>query len=221
MGYLCWPYLDDPAAPSAFKTSAKLVDVNAALLSPPAAPPLVRDPFAPAAALASQSAHPSAVKARSGTPLSAPDRPAAPGKSAPAPAFVAPSALVLKATLVRGNHRLAVINDSLYGEGDPIRLPESTAPVCAVARVTVDNVVLELNGETAELTFPAMNPTRPGALQQALPAPHASTGSTSSDHAAASEGPGNEVSAKTVTSDRASDTANAPPATSHTTNKTK
>ena len=54
---------------------------------------------------------------------------------------------------------MAVINDSLYSEGEQIPPSFAAVPNCTVARVDFDRVVLDMVGTSAELLYP--DPTAP------------------------------------------------------------
>jgi hypothetical protein len=157
MGYFCWSHFDAPAvmAPPA-KAAAKTPELTAALLSPPAAPDLERDPFAP----------PTVEMPPEPAPR-APDKQAKATTAPGAPATVAqgnkprqPGApvqriegLVLSGTYVRGKRRMAVINGLLYSEGEQITPVGPTAVTASVARVEVDRVIVSMDGRHAELAY--------------------------------------------------------------------
>lgn len=78
--------------------------------------------------------------------------------------------LVLHGTYLRGNHRVALINKAVYHEGDQITLDEETGTFCRIAEISIDKVVLDLNGEMAELSYPNfLAPPPPQNPQQQLP----------------------------------------------------
>lgn len=157
MGYLCWPYVDDPVLPPAPKAKAAPVELTAAMLSPPAAPPLGRDPFGSAPPPAKPAEKLTRQRGKTPAPPQAAEQPVA---AIARPAVIpAPSSLVLSGTYLRGGHHVAIINHAVYGEGETIAPPDPTLVDCRVVHVGVDKVMLDLNGQTAELTYPALLPS--------------------------------------------------------------
>jgi hypothetical protein len=159
LGYLCWPYLDEPVTAPKSKGAPKAVELPTALLAPPEAPDLDHDPFGSRAASAPPvtkltSAAKSASAAKVSGPVSASTKPEGAAKTTAALTVSAPSTLVLSGTYIRGNRRVAVINDSLYSEGEQISTSLATVPNCSVARVDIDRVLLNVAGKTAELSYP-------------------------------------------------------------------
>lgn len=153
IGYLCWPYLATPSAPPAPKKTSEREELTAAMLAPPPFSPLERDPFG-VLTTDENLTHPShnafpAFRAQ-GSLASAG---AVPRHSTAYPAD-ALGGLVLLGTYVRGAHRAALINHSVYTEGDAITLDEQTGAICRVAAINLDKVVLDLNGQMAELSYP-------------------------------------------------------------------
>ena len=171
MGYLCWPYVSDPLPEALALSPGKMPEIAPALLAPPVAPAPDRDPFQqpPVAKPAEEPPPPVVAEV---------PKPAPPPSAAPAPALNPPivvkpelpvdpkdllSGLALNATYVRGDRRLAVINGSLYAEGDQVKLSGPTMLALTLARVYPDNVILERKGQTVELNYPAAEskPARP------------------------------------------------------------
>ena len=169
IGYLCWPYYDDPSNRPDTNRPVKEARVTAALLSPDAALQLSRDPFASAAD--------SNVSA---APGSAAGKPSAPSKAAVAPITGPPSTMILNGTYVRGNQRIAVINGALYAQGEQIPPEDASVENCSVVRVDVDKVVLNFNGAPAELRYTNLAAWEPSIASQST-APKARPGSAVRD----------------------------------------
>lgn len=171
MGYFCWSHLDEaaPAAPGG--AAAKTGELTAVQLQPPAAPALSRDPFVPhdfvppeppvqakketpaatvAGARPEQSAKvtpppPDATKTK---PVTAAARVDSPQKSRIAGDYT------LSGTYVsRGGQRMAIINGSIYTQGQRLAIDKSAKDVVIVDRVDVDKVVLRLQDDTSELVY--------------------------------------------------------------------
>ncbi len=171
MGYLCWPYFDEPSKRSESAGLDQVIQVTAALLSPSVAPALKRDPFKSA-----KSNGPVA----STSPRSTANKPGTAAKAVAAPIAGPPITLVLNGTYVRGNQRIAVINGTVYAQGEQISVEHASVENCSVARVDVDKVVLNFNGATAELRYAntiapespiASHPTAPPRGVKTLPPP--------------------------------------------------
>jgi hypothetical protein len=144
LGYLCWPYLDDPAKPPPSKAN-KAAELTADLLSPPAAADLSRNIFESAQAPGTSPA----PTVRTSSPQSAESAAKKPDETT----TTAPDSLVLSGTFVRGKNRVALINDALYAAGDPIPAAIVSAAGCRVKSVEVDRVLLDIDGRQAELVY--------------------------------------------------------------------
>lgn len=111
------------------------------LLSPTIEPAPQRDPFHPVA------------QPQTGAGTSAADAEAAELKLAaagnPADEFA------LAATIIHGPRRLAVINGSLYGEGEPLKSSVPNGQPCIVAQIHADRVLLDRGGKSVELQYSA------------------------------------------------------------------
>jgi len=150
LGYLCWPYFDDPTA--AKSKPAKSAEPLASLLAVKAPGDVRPDLFeVPVVEIRK------AVKATgsaSGKPGSG--KPVTSQKDVKA-------ALVLSGTYIAGDSRYAIINGSLYSEGDQIVPTKSgkssgkaaaEAPqTCTLKHVDLDKVVLDFQGKTTELRY--------------------------------------------------------------------
>jgi len=180
LGYLCWPYFDDPTAAIKSKAAAKSAEPLASLLAVKAAADVRPDLFEvpkgltrPAARIATGGAGGKSGSAKKG-----------------ASSTGTMEALVLNGTYVAADARYAVINGSLYSEGDQIVLAKSGKPggnlgaeppeACTLKHVDVDKVVLSFQGKSKELHY--ANPPSPAETegqQGGLPARQSSVGSTS------------------------------------------
>lgn len=144
--YCCWPYAGSPAREAAPRADSR-VEITPALLAPAVEPASERDPFRLPNTVSSQ------VK-----PAEKPDK-AAPSPTAAAPAAHAMTAaeltggLVLNATCIRGQHRIAFINGRAYAEGEPLSGESAGTPPCTVAQVYPDKVLLRYLGRQVELTY--------------------------------------------------------------------
>jgi hypothetical protein len=173
LSYLCWPYFEDPTPPSTkTKAAPAVVELTPKILSPTSAPPLTRDPFG-SEAIAQKVA---ASKANQKTGPAEKSKTAAEKKAEPEPPpaekpkIEPPSSLVLNGTYVRGDHRVAVINQAVYAEGERVKLADQAGARCNLHQIEIDRVVLELEAGIAELTYPDLDPPKP-ASSAASPAP--------------------------------------------------
>jgi hypothetical protein len=158
--YCCWSESHDPVVAAPKETAAK-IELTPALLSPASTPVPTRDPFP-------------AVSAKTKVLAVAP-----PGKESLVKIDMAKdtSHLILRATFIHGDRRMAMINSKFYGEGDTlINSPEpdsksrpgkNKAPIpiipfntvktvgqaYQVAEVLEDRVVLKHGEQTVELKF--------------------------------------------------------------------
>jgi hypothetical protein len=173
LGYLCWPYFEDPAVPPQAKAKATaVVELTPAILSPTAAPALTRDPFGSEEAaqkLAASKADRKVGPASQAKPSAAKAEPEPP-PPAEKPKIKPPSSLVLNGTYLRGDHRVAVINQAVYAEGERVKLADHAGVRCNLNQVEIDRVVLELDEGIAELSYPDLNPPQP-APNTAAPSP--------------------------------------------------
>jgi hypothetical protein len=148
LGYLSWPYLDDPAAAKS-KIAAKIGEPLATLLNPKPAGDVRADLFEIPKVIGPTTAKKTSTST-SGNPA------AAAKKSASAHGDELKN-FVLTGTYVAGGRRYAIINGSLYSEGEQVassgRGTKSSPAVCTVSRVEIDKVVLSFQGETKELHY--------------------------------------------------------------------
>jgi hypothetical protein len=151
LGYLCWPYFDDPTAAKA-KPAAKSAEPLASLLAVKAPGEVRADLFeVPVVEIR---------KAAKGTGSTG-GKPGS-GKQSTSPRD-AKASLVLSGTYVAGDSRYAIINGSLYSEGDQIASAKSGRSsgkaaaegpeTCTLKHVDLDKVVLDFQGQTRELRY--------------------------------------------------------------------
>jgi hypothetical protein len=160
MGYFCWSHFEEAAPAAPASGVAKPIEMTAALLKPPAAPELNRDPF-----MAHDAPRPAeATHAAAGLRAPSPPGPLLPGEASRTGASAVggratthgadiTGELVLSGTYVRGNRRMAVINGSIYSQGDRIASSTAGSNAVTVARVDVDRVMLRLDRGTTELLY--------------------------------------------------------------------
>jgi hypothetical protein len=181
--YLAWSHYDLDAAAGALPSN--LPEISADLLRPTAPPPTERDPFGKSVRFElgeTSDERPVPGKTTAGTTpaTSPPGNPANPGnpprpgttgagQSAAAPAArLSPAEaaiivektlaeLVLNATLLSGDQRVAMINGRAYRPGDPVVAADAAAQL-RVAEIHHHRVVLERQGKRVDLTF-ANQPT--------------------------------------------------------------
>ena len=161
MGYFCWSHFEEAAPARPSNEAAKPIEMTAALLKPPAAPELSRDPFLTEGVKAPPTPPTPKPKEVTHGQASAGAKAPAPGakKSDEEPRHAssidasAVAGLILNGTYVRGDQRLAVINGSVYAQGQRISDSAAANPAITVARVDVDKVVLKLGRGTSELLY--------------------------------------------------------------------
>jgi hypothetical protein len=183
LGYLCWPYLDDPAADAKSKAATKPAQSLSALLSPAATGNLRSDLFE-----IPQVATPTVAKK-----AASPANQVSAAKKATADAAARADEFkhfVLSGTYVSGGRRYAVINGALYAEGEQIAATgkgAKTASTYMVSRVEIDKVVLSFQGENKELHYAdpvaPPEPRATGIATSAVDAAQSLTSTTASENA--------------------------------------
>jgi hypothetical protein len=126
----CWSHLDGSSGSNPAQ-ALKIVKAVPGTLTVSAEPPAERDPFA----LPDQQSRPAAmtlVGARRSDEL---------------------ISLRLTGTYLCGKHKLALINDHDYAEGDLIKSNKESADGLLVTAILPDRVLLRRNGRTLELTY--------------------------------------------------------------------
>jgi len=157
VGYCCWPYLAAQEAGPAAEGAGKLPEVTAGMLHPVPAAAAGRDPFR------------SAERVRAPATAKRPASSAAQAAKTPAPEADTPQllgGLRLYATYIRGERRLALIDGSVYAEGEPVKGARAMAAPFVVVRVDPDKVLLRRLGQTVELRY-AARPAAAGSSAQA------------------------------------------------------
>jgi hypothetical protein len=149
LGSLCWPYFDDPTPAAKSKSSAKSAAPLASLLNPRPAGDVRADLFEIPKIVGPAVAKKPATSTSAGQAAAA--KKTASARSDDLKSFV------LTGTYVAGGRRIAVINGSLYAEGETITSAgpkaKSAPVVCTVLRVEIDKVVLSFQGQTKELRY--------------------------------------------------------------------
>lgn len=149
LGYLCYPYLDDPTAASKSKNSNTAAASLATLLNPARAGNVRENLFE----IPQVAERPAPKKATANA-----DKLAAAKKAADARSVDIFKTFVLSGTYLTSGHRYAVINGSLYAEGEQIEASGKAAKAahtaaCTVSHVDIDKVVLSFQGQTKELHY--------------------------------------------------------------------
>ena len=141
--WCCWSYLSEPGSGLNSQKHADLPRVTNALLTPAIKPGSSRDPFRPAETTAADSAKPQG-RFRSASSEK--------GSDTEANTTDVVSSLVLDATYVQGDRRMALISGRVYTPGK--RLAE-TGPgaLYVVKEVLPDRVLIQSRSRTGELTY--------------------------------------------------------------------
>lgn len=179
LGYLCWPYVDDPARRLQTANPGKSLEGFAAQLEPAAAPSLDRDPFNSRAA--EKAARPAVSEGAKKAPVTGETAKVAPASPGTVKTVVAgaPGEFDLQATHLRGDRRVALINGSVYVEGDEIKPSGASAASYTVARIYAHTVVLQGNDQTTVLTYSSRE-SKPAAIRSTPGTPKGSSGKKSS-----------------------------------------
>jgi hypothetical protein len=98
------------------------------------------------------------------------------GANAPAGAKSTPTPLVLNATLIYGDSRVALINGHVYRLGDRLDNGSTEGESLRVADIRHDRVLLERAGKQTELTYSNESTTGPAPKRGAAPAKPALAG---------------------------------------------
>jgi len=144
--YWSWPALKASvsqaatvAAKGAPKKSGEPQDFAVLTLSPRFLPPSSRNPFLPV--YAKSAAVAKAVK------------PGQKKKTAETAADIHDSGLVLNATCIVGEQRMAIINGRVYKEKEAIERPNDAAGSCVLTDIFPHKVLLSCQGETLQLSY--------------------------------------------------------------------
>jgi hypothetical protein len=143
-GYWLWPHLAGEKPRGAAKPSTASAEFTAAMLTPKLPPPPRRDPFLPANA---QVAHGKTgrndVKAAGGKAPTA-EKKLRVGKA---------EGLVLNATCIVGDQRLAIIDGRMYAAQETLAGKGTAAAPYKIVSVLPHKVLLEHEGNALELTY--------------------------------------------------------------------
>lgn len=203
VGYCCWPYLEDPGQGRIKEEKKKLAEIGAAVLSPKIDPSPGRDPFGMSGKAADlfKTIDKSATRKDPNQPAGAAGSPATPGgkdaggkdagenaprgpsekelelarKNAEQELKKALTSLTLNGTFLRGSRKVAVINGELYSEGATLDKADPSFRALKVSQVHQHKVVIESQGQTAELRYANIVPQADPAPANAVPAPTART----------------------------------------------
>jgi hypothetical protein len=158
LGYLCWPYADSPVAKPEVTSPAKTIEALAALLSPAAAPPPDRDPFNSRTPPASARLATGPDTKKTASTAQGATETAAPRRATETVVAATLGDLSLQGTHIWGKRRLAVINGSVYAEGDEIKASGAMTGSYKVNRVFAHKVQVQCDGQAVELTYPGHEP---------------------------------------------------------------
>ena len=148
LAWCCWPYLERPRSTTGVGQGSDLPRITGALLSPTVEPASVRDPFQPPQA--SQPA-PSPSKKPTAPP---PEQPKAAAAEKVTDVF---AGLSLGAIYIRGDRRVALINDRVYAQGERLTVSASAAEPYIVGEISADKVLLLHRGQTVELKYAGLD----------------------------------------------------------------
>jgi hypothetical protein len=143
--YLCWPSLQRFASktanlPEQTKKAATMAEFTVASLSPTFPPPPTRNPFGPPG--------PMSLAKKNRT-----DRRSVKELAEKAAADAKDSGLVLKATCIVGEQRLALINDRVYREKEVIKGQGEEPVNWVVTDILPHKVLLSCQGMPLQLTY--------------------------------------------------------------------
>jgi hypothetical protein len=158
LGYLCWPYMDGPVAKQDMTNPAKTIEALAALLSPPTAPAPDRDPFNSQTPTASARLATGPDTKKTASTAQGATQAAAPRRATETVVASTLGDLSLQGTHIWGKRRLAVINGSVYAEGEEIKASGAMTGSYKVDRVFAHKVQVQCDGQTVELTYPGHEP---------------------------------------------------------------
>jgi hypothetical protein len=162
--WCCWPYLDELRSSLEVEQGGDLPRITSSLLSPTVEPVPKRDPFQPPPAiradppgskkpeikkLAASSPHPQAGPRQAGASDQA---------NAQRPGTDVVKTLVLEAIYIQGDRRVALINDRVYAQGEPLAISDPAAEPYIVAQISPDKVLLLHRGQTVELPYAGGDP---------------------------------------------------------------
>jgi hypothetical protein len=150
IGYCCWPYAGSPSGEPEVKSGPKIARIPSDMLAPAIDAPSARDPFRIAAQPPPSDAAP---KSGSNGPAPGGNTPPAAPPPPPQDADRPLTTLVLNATFLQGNRRVALINNRLYSEGDTLQAGNAATSDWVVAQIESFRVVLAGTDQQRELNY--------------------------------------------------------------------
>jgi len=145
--WFCWPYLDGTDLAGGTSQESSFTKINASSLAPSIAGASGRDPFQPPPPE-------EADLAESDAPEETAEEATARGVCLPeAEGEDRPPDLVLQATCIRGNRRLALINGRLYAPGEAVTLARPAAFPYVVRKIFPHKVLIEHRGKILEVSY--------------------------------------------------------------------
>ncbi|MBN1591534.1 MAG: hypothetical protein JW888_18615 [Pirellulales bacterium] len=148
-GWCCWPYLFGSDANLATNANPDLSALPNSLLSPVLTPDNARNPFQRAIATIHSS-----LTNEITDPQGAAEGPQLPNaKNETTDATKRASSLFLNGTLVHGDQRTAIINGTMYQQGDLLADVAPGHKPWVVRQILSDKVVIQAGSITKELTF--------------------------------------------------------------------
>ncbi len=165
VAYCVWPSLSALTSQPEVQKPKEAPELTAAMLSPSLPSVPTHDPFGgmavppwaravtsepPSTGSTTKENTPDRSPAKAGETVETADiaKGMSPGKHAePLPT------LSLKGTYIAGQQRLAVINDHIYRQQDPLQLPDASAPKYVVSEIHSDRVLLKSPDKTVELKY--------------------------------------------------------------------
>jgi hypothetical protein len=159
VAWCCWSHLEGPGPVAGIQRGSDLPRITSALLSPAIEPAPDRDPFRPLVAdkvVASQATVPVPPALNQN------------GATAQGGRADVLSNLVLGGTYIQGDRRLALINDQVYEQGEPLAISASITEPCIVTQISAEKVLILHRGRTMELKYPdlALKAGPPKAVEQ-------------------------------------------------------
>jgi len=148
LAWCCWPYLERPRSTTGVRLGSDLPRITGTLLSPAVEPASARDPFQPP-----QTSQPAPPPSRKPT-APPPEQPKPPAEARATDVL---AGLSLGAIYIRGDRRVALINDRVYAQGERLDISASAAEPCTVAEISADKVLLLHRGQTVELKYAGLD----------------------------------------------------------------
>ena len=144
VGLCCWPHLTDSEVRLDMQQENDLPQVTQSLLSPDILPAPDRDPF-----------RDMRINSTGGMQeqLATTAGPGTGGGSSEIDIAAELSKLVLNATYVRGDRRVALINGELYALGETLDGSPSGSQTFIVMQISLHKVLLKRQGQTVELSY--------------------------------------------------------------------